>query len=215
MQVTIRPAQDSDIPFLGWVMFTSARSHLAACPWSVIFRESETRTRILLELMSQAPALQWSHVSKFWIAEADGTPAAAMCGFAPAAEGLPAPADSELRIAERAFGYSGERLVEVSERITIAASGMPDDLPDVWAIENVAALPEYRGKGLADRLFEHVLDVGRGEGFRRAQILCLIGNEPGQRAFERNGFRVLTQKTNPEFEALFGTPGARLLAQDL
>jgi len=215
VQVHIRQARDSDIQFLGWVMFTSARSHLSDCPWSVIFREPEARTRILLERMSQTPALYWSHVSNFWIAEADGVPAAAMCGFVPVIDGLSIPADAELSIAKREFGYSEQRIAEVSERLVIAASGLPEDLPDVWGIENVAALPEYRGKGLTDRLFDHVLEVGRGKGFRRAQILSLIGNEAGQRAFERNGFRVLTEKRCPAFETLFGTPGARLLAQDL
>jgi len=72
MQVKIRPARNKDIPFLGWVMFTAARSHLAESPWSVIFHEPEARTRILLERMSQIPALPWSYVSKFWIAEVTG-----------------------------------------------------------------------------------------------------------------------------------------------
>jgi len=88
-------------------------------------------------------------------------------------------------------------------------------LPDVWGVENVAVLPEYRGKGLIDRLFERVLDEGREKGFKRAQILCLIGNQPGQRAWERNGFEVLTQQTSPAFDELIGTPGAKLLARDL
>jgi ribosomal protein S18 acetylase RimI-like enzyme len=215
LKVKIRPAQDKDTPFLGWVMYTAARSHLVESPWSVIFAEPEVRTRMLLERISQIPALQWSHVSKFWIAEMDGTPAAAMCGFAPAAGVPPAAAESELGVAKQKFGYSEERLAGISERLTIATLGMPDDLPNAWAIENVAVLPEFRGMGLIDHLFEHTLDEGRKKGFNRAQIMCLIGNEPGQRTFERNGFKVLSQKTNPAFDKLFGTPGAKLLAQDL
>ncbi|MCF6324003.1 MAG: GNAT family N-acetyltransferase [Gammaproteobacteria bacterium] len=214
VQIKIRPARNKDISFLGWVMFTAARSHLDESPWSVIFHEPETRTRILLERMSQIPALSWSHVSKFWIAEVDGVPAAAMCGFEPMTESSPI-AEFELDVAKQAFNYSEERLTGVRDRLTIATSGFPKDLPDIWGIENVAVLPEFRGKGLLDRLFGHILEEGMKKGFKRAQILCLIGNEPGQQAFERNGFKVLSQKTNPAFNELFGTPGARLLAQDL
>ncbi|VAW88625.1 hypothetical protein MNBD_GAMMA17-2293 [hydrothermal vent metagenome] len=215
VQVKIRPAQNKDIPFLGWVMFTAARSHLVESPWSVIFHEPEARTRILLERMSQITALPWSHVANFWIAEVDGVPAAAMCGFAPMAEGSPILAELELGVAKQEFNYSEERLAEVLDRLTIAALGFPEDLPDTWGIENVAVLPKFRGKGLLDRLFRHVLGEGQKKGFKRAQILCLMGNKPGQQAFERNGFKVFSEKTSPAFSELFGTPGAKLLVQGL
>ncbi len=215
VQVKIRPARNKDIPFLGWVMFTAARSHLVESPWSVIFHEPEARTRILLERISQIPALPWSHVSKFWIAEVDGVSAAAMCGFVPVVEGSPILAELELGVAKQEFNYSEERLAGVRDRLTIATLGFPEDLPDIWGIENVAVLPKFRGKGLLDRLFEHILEEGRKNGFKRAQILCLIGNELGQQAFERNGFKVLCQQTSPAFNELFGTPGAKLLVQDL
>ncbi len=45
MLINIRRPAKEDIPFLGWVMFTAARSHLEKCPWSVIFGESEAGTR--------------------------------------------------------------------------------------------------------------------------------------------------------------------------
>jgi len=181
----------------------------------VIFDEPEARTRTLLERITQVPALQWSHVSQFWIAEVDGISAAAMCGFAPGAGAPPTEAESELAVAKQEFGYSDERLAGVNERLIIATLGMPDDLPETWAIENVAVLPEFRGKGLIDHLFEHTLDEGRKQGFKHAQIACLIGNEPGQRTFERNGFLVISEKINPAFNELFGTPGTKLLARNL
>lgn len=211
----IRRAVIEDIPFLGWVMLTAARSHLSRSPWSVIFDEPESRTRMLLERMCRVSVRHWSHFSRYWVAEIKGRPAAAMCGFAPASVGPLSLAETEIGIAKQTFGYSDERLAEIRERLRIATRGMPDDLPDVWAIENVAVLPECRGKGLIDALFKQILDEGRQLGFRRAQILCLIGNEHAQQAFERNGFKVLSQRTSPAFNTLFGTPGARLLFRDL
>ncbi len=145
----------------------------------------------------------------------DGQPAAAMSGFATESR-TPAPLpDLELHIARQIFDYSEQRISEIRTRLFIAASGFPEDLPGAWGIENVAVLPEFRGQGLIDHLFERVLEEGRNQGFKRAQIPCLIGNDAAQRAFERNGFEVVSQKRDAAFQELFGTPGAKLLMQIL
>ncbi len=170
MEIKIRRAGKEDIPFLGWVMFTAARSHLAECPWSVIFGESEAGTRNLLEGVSRTRVPHWCHLSRFWIAEVHGKPAAALCGFTPATEGTGVLVDAALGVATTELGYSEQRLAEIGERLMIAVSGLPDDLPDVWGVENVAVLPEYRGKGLIDRLFERVLDEGRQKGFKGCRL---------------------------------------------
>jgi ribosomal protein S18 acetylase RimI-like enzyme len=88
-------------------------------------------------------------------------------------------------------------------------------MQESWGVENVAVLPEHRRMGLADRLFEHVLEEGRSRGFSRAQIFCLIGNDAAQRAWERNGFRLQSERRDAAFEAQFGCPGGKLFAQDL
>ena len=215
MNIKIRRARSDDISFLGWVMLTAARSHLEVCPWSTIFEEPEQETQTLLARIAQSPKPHWCHMSRFWIAEVDGQPTAALSGFTPAIEGSPVLAEAALGVATSDYGYGEDRLGRIGERLLIAASGLPEDLPDVWGIENVAVLPEYRGKGLIDRLFDHVLEEGRQLGFERAQVLCLIGNERAERAWIRNGFVVQTQQTSQEFEALLGSPGAKLLARDL
>ncbi|MAN61998.1 MAG: hypothetical protein CMI60_08615 [Parvibaculum sp.] len=215
MDIKIRRARNDDVPFLGWVMYTAARSHLETCPWNQILDEADQGTRTLLEHVSQSANAHWCHVSKFWIAEADGRPAAALCGFTPATEGTAILAEAALGVAATELEYSEKKLAGIGERLVVAMSGLPEDLPDVWGVENVAVLPEYRGKGLIDRLFDHVLDEGREHGFKRVQILCLIGNERAERAWVRNGFEVLTQQTSQEFEQLIGTQGTKLLARDL
>lgn len=105
MQVKTRRAREEDMPFLGWAMYTAARSHLAECPWSKIFEKSEIETRNLLERITLTPTVHWCHISKFWIAEADGKPAATMCGFSPATEGTAILAKAALDIARRELGY--------------------------------------------------------------------------------------------------------------
>ena len=196
-------------------MFTAARSHLEKCVWETIFDETEAGVRDLLGRVAQTARTHWCHGSKFWIAEVDGKAAAALCGFVPETEGSGPLGEAMLDIARSQLSYPEERIGEILQRGAVSMGGMPDDLEEVWGVENVAVLPEYRGLGLADRLFEHVLEEGRSRGFSRAQILCLIGNDPAQRAWERNGFRLQTERRYAAFEELFGCPGGKLFAQDL
>ncbi len=215
MRPRIRRARTEDIPFLGWVMFTAARSHLDKCVWETIFDESEAGVRDLLERVARTDQTHWCHGSRFWIAEVEGKPAASLCGFVPETEGSGPLGEAMLDVARNQLAYPEERISEILQRGAISMSGMPDDLEEVWGVENVAVLSEYRGTGLTDRLFEHVLEEGRSKGFSRAQILCLIGNDPAQRAWERNGFQLKTEHRSEAFEALFGCPGGKLFAQDL
>jgi RimJ/RimL family protein N-acetyltransferase len=53
-------------------------------------------------------------------------------------------------------------------------------------------------------LLEHALDAGRELGYRRAQISCLVGNDPAARAYEKAGFEVVEELVDPAFEALLG-----------
>jgi GNAT superfamily N-acetyltransferase len=215
MQVRVRRATTEDIPFLSWVMFTAARSHLDKCVWETIFDEDEAGVRELLERTAQTDTTHWCHGSRFWIADVGGEPAAALCGFVPETEGSAPLGEAMLSVVREQLSYPEERIGKFLQRGAISMSGMPDDLEEVWGVENVAVVPKYRGTGLTDRLFEHVLEEGRSRGFSRAQILCLIGNEPGQRAWERNGFQLQTERRSEAFEALFACPGAKLFAQDL
>jgi GNAT superfamily N-acetyltransferase len=215
MRPHIRRATAEDIPFLSWVMFTAARSHLDKCVWETIFGESETGVRDLLERVARTAQTHWCHGSNFWIAEVEGKSAAALCGFVPETEGSGPLGEAMLDVARNQLSYPEERISEILQRGAISMAGMPDDLEEVWGVENVAALPKYRGAGLTDRLFEHVLAKGRSRGFTRAQILCLIGNDPAQRAWERNGFQLQSEQRNAAFEALFGCPGGKLFARDL
>jgi len=215
VHVTIRSANKEDSHFLAQILYIASRSHLDESPWCKIFDETKERTLVLLSKITQNSALPWSYFSNFWIAEVDGIPAAAMCGFIPAEAKPLMPVDSELGIAKNEFDYSDDHLSAISQRLHIATLGMPDDLPDIWAIESIAVLPEFQGQGLIDHLFKKLFIIGQEKGFKQVQVLCLIGNDCGQRAFERNGFSVLTQKTNHSFNELFGTPGAKLLVRNL
>lgn len=214
-RVLIRQACDKDIPFLAWVMSTAARSHLSKNPWNIIFNESEARTLALLERTIQIPELYWSYLSNFWVIESEGSPAAAMCAFAPSSVPDQDLSSLQCSVVSRESDYYEHKLDEIKQRLAIATLGLPEELHDAWGIESVAVLPEFQGKGLIDQLFEHVFEQGKMQGYQYAQIMCLIGNDQAQQAFERNGFKAVSQKTNVEFEALFGTSGAMLMVKGI
>jgi GNAT superfamily N-acetyltransferase len=215
MKPYVRRATPDDIPFLTWVMFTAARSHLKRGLWETILDETEARIRDLLDRVARTNRIHCCHASRFWIAELDGKPAAGLCGFVPETEGFGPLAEVMLDVARSRLSYGEARINEILQRGMIAISGMPKEREGVWGVESVAVLPEGRGLGLTDRLFERVLEEARSRGFSRAQIMCLIGNDPAQRAWERNGFRLVTEQRNAAFEALFGCPGAKLFARDI
>ena len=214
-KITIRRATDKDAAFLARIMFRAAQSHLAVCPWTIIFSETESRTLSILEKICLNPALPWSYTDKFLIAELDARPSAAMCGFDPAHAKPLLPEQSEVGVAQQLFNYTAEQCEEIAARLAITNQGMPDDLADAWAIESIAVLPELEGYGLVDRLFQEQMKQAKQHGFSQVQVFCLIGNAVAESVFERNGFHYVSQKTDPEFDALFGTPGAKLYVQRL
>jgi ribosomal protein S18 acetylase RimI-like enzyme len=87
----------------------------------------------------------------------------------------------------------------------------PEHVPNVWIVEHVATKPEFRRRGLVERLIGEILDVGRKRGATVADIGVLIGNDPAQRAYEKCGFEVIDEKRHPDFEAVYGCPGVRSL----
>ena len=86
---------------------------------------------------------------------------------------------------------------------------------NVWAIENVATLPEYRGRGLVHHLLERAVLDGKRDGARQSQITFLIGNDAAERAYLKAGFEFKDEKRHPDFEAAAGAPGLRRYVREL
>jgi ribosomal protein S18 acetylase RimI-like enzyme len=82
-------------------------------------------------------------------------------------------------------------------------------------VENVATLPEFRRRGLVDRLMEEILERGRRRGATESDISVFIGNDSAQRAYEKCGFAVIAERHDPEFESVYRTPGTRTLRRSL
>lgn len=208
--VQIVDARREHIPFLAWVVLTAYRSHLPRCMWDFMLGDDEAKVLRFLEAMADTDTMHWGHWSLFRIAEVDGVPAAALCGFF----------DSELGI-ETVVAATAETNARLGISPTEAAAGWMraksvtnvsvKRSPEAWVVEHVATRPEFRRRGLVRRLIEDMLDRGRARAGTTAAIGVMIGNDPAQRAYENAGFEVTDESRDAEFEAVYGSPGIRML----
>lgn len=211
MQIDIRPARESDVPFLAWVQQEAARSHVPRGFWDFAFPGAEAdRLRIVGRIAAAAPR-SFCHWSGFLVAEVDGKPGAALSAYT--TPSVTAGADLFAAIGEAldAEGWNEEQRQAMGERFAPFLTCVPDAAEDAWIIEWVATRPEWRGRGLVKALLHAILERGRERGHCQAQIAVLIGNTPAQRAYEGVGFRVADEKTHPDFERAVGCPGIRRL----
>jgi ribosomal protein S18 acetylase RimI-like enzyme len=214
MVVRITNATKDHAAFIAWVCLEAARSHLPRGFWDFYLDYPERDTLRYLEALAASTLPHMFHYSTFLVAEVDGRPAAALCGYFEH---------------EQPYDVLGKAMAEVDERLgrtpEDGEAGMarnqtfftvtPEHPPGAWIIENVATWPEFRRQGLVDRLLAVVLERGRARGAELSDIGVWIGNDPAQAAYEKVGFRAVSEKRNDELERSWGSPGLRLLRRPL
>ena len=214
MQLTIVDARPEHAPFLAWVMLTATRSHLERGLWDFLIGGSDADCLRFLEALATTSKAHWSHYSIFLVAEVDGRPASALCGYFEEEHGMPTILEA-IPEANAAVGRTQEDRAAGLQRGGSIFKVVPEHVEGAWIVENVATLPEFRRRGLTDRLLAEVLEKGRKRGASIADVSVLIGNDPAQRAYEKVGFKVIGDKRHPEFEAVYKCPGMRLLSRPL
>jgi translation initiation factor 4G len=203
-------AREEHVPFLAWVQLTAFRSHLPRGMWDLFLDGPEGDCLRFLEAFAVTDTRHWGHYANFIVAEVDGTPAAALTGYFVAESGGPAFLEG-VREASRAIGRTEADDAAGWERAGSITRLSLEHAPGAWIVENVATRPEFRRRGLVDRLLAEILERGRDRGASVAEIGVFIGNDPAQRAYEKAGFAVVQEVRDAEFEAAYGCPGAREL----
>ncbi len=210
-EVRIVEARAEHAPFLAWVTLAAFRSHLERGFWDFMLEdEDEAGMMRYLEAVATTEQLHWAHYSPYIVAEMNGTPAAALCGYFEAELGGPA-LQMALIEANAKTGRTEEQAEAGLQRIRPILNVVPEHVPGAWIVESVATLPEFRRRGLVDRLMAEILERGRAKGASTADISVLIGNDAAQRAYEKCGFEVIGEKRDGEFESVYKTPGIRTL----
>lgn len=211
MDIAIRPATLADVPFIAWVQQEAARSHLPRGFWDIAFPGDETERLRMVGRISAAPPRSFCHWSGFLIAELNGHVAAGLSAYTQASIAGGSALFEAMNEAFDAAQWSDAQRQGLGERLAPFLLCLPETAEDAWVVEWVATKPEYRGKGLIRALLHAVLELGHARGHAQAQIAVLIGNTPAQRAYESVGFRVVDEKTHPDFERTVGSPGIRRL----
>ena len=207
----ILEAQSAHAPFIAWVTLTAFRSHLERGFWDIQLDGPEGQTLRFLEALVATRARHWVSLSTFMVAEIDGKPAAALSGYFERESSL----RDGMEEANRAVGRSADEAMAGWQRARSIGLCAPRHGEGAWIVENVATLPAFRRQGLVDRLTAKILEVGRERGATTAEVAVFVGNDPAQRAYEKAGFVVVDERCNPEFEAVYKTPGIRLLRRSI
>ena len=214
LQVSIVVARKDHIPFLAWVVLTAFRSHLERGMWDFFVDGSEAERLRFLETLADTKTRHWEHYANFIVAEHDGRPVAALCGYFEAECGGPVFGQG-VQEACTALGWTEADVTAGWQRAGTIAHCSSEHAPGAWIVENVATLPEFRRRGLVDRLLQEMLDRGRATDASVAEIGVFIGNDRAQAAYEKAGFAVVDEKRHPDFEAVYRCPGTRLLRRPL
>ena len=208
----IRSARTDDADFLGWVILTAARGHLERGWYDVVLQRDDAFCLEYCSELAGAAARSWWHWSLFSVAEVDGRPAAALCGFGD--HSVYAVSSAAMAEASQKMGLSQEEHARLWPRgAFILACTTSED--GAWAIENMATLPEYRGTGVTQTLLKHDFERARAAGYRCVEISFFIGNQLADHAYIKAGFEFAEEKCSPEFQSSLGVPGLRRLARDI
>ena len=214
MAIHIRHGRADDADFLAWVMFSASRAHLARGLWDLIIGAEQAGCLHYLRRLALAEPRSLYHYESFLVAEIDGAPAAALCGFE--THGAWEIVGDAMANVQRDLGWTDMDATASYQRIApIWTACMPSDAGADFAVESVATLPEYRRRGLIRALLDTVLQDAAQRGYRLAQITTYLGNDAAQLAYEKSGFQVLDKKHCPELETILGVPGFLRLTRAL
>lgn len=209
MSFLTRPAVPGDADKVSRLSYIAGRSHLEISIYDIMFPGSLEFKLEQLSKLFNTKTRSWFHYSFYLVAEVGGEVAGSLCGY------------NELQAGGRAVsnafketGWGSARGREMVDRLRPFYRVYPSHPEDAWVIENVAVFPEFRRRGLISVLLEEILDKGRRLDYKHAELGMLIGNLPAQRAYERAGMAIVEETTDPEFEAIFGSPGmARMVVE--
>src|SRR5262245_47908938 len=203
--IELRPARAAEAGFLAEVLEMSGRGHLPRGAWDLVFPDARER-RLALEHLAGAGIPSWCHHSVFRVAARGGEACAALVAFETEELGGVSLGKPMFEVFQK-LAWTPQRMAEVGRLLAPYLRCFPEMPPGSWIIENVGTREDHRRQGLVHALIEQSLETGRSRGHARAQISCLIGNLPAQRAYEKAGFAVVEERTDPEFERQLGAPG--------
>jgi ribosomal protein S18 acetylase RimI-like enzyme len=195
MQTTLntRKATIADIPFLARIEYEASLPPLNQCFWEDILQGTGTNAMQFIEAELRAGASNWGNVTDFLILEEQGKPVAGAAGYTPNSEDYCPLRLSHLGMIAQDLNWSKDIETDFRDRYIQLWGGdlrpffLTPQAP--WIIENVAVLPEARGRGLGKVLLRALLEEGRSQQHSHAGIMVINGNDAARHTYESIGFK--------------------------
>ena len=209
----IRNASENDARFIAWLILTAGRAHVTRGIWEVVLDLPEENCLSFLKLVSVTKIPHLFHHSCYLLAEAEGAPVSGLGGYDPDTHGYQQLMEALPEVFKK-LGKSPTKELASGEPPRITES-IPPSVPGAWTIDSVATISAFRRRGIVDKLLDNVLELGRGKGYKQAQISIYMGNIAAKRAYEKHGFKLLDEWPDPYFQREIGSPGMARMICDL
>jgi ribosomal protein S18 acetylase RimI-like enzyme len=191
--LSTRKAAIADIPNLAQIIYEASLPPTNHCYWEDILVGTNTSALIFLEATLRTDTYNWGCVSDFIVLEEQGKFVAAAAGYVPNPENYcPLQLDNLDKIAaELHWNKEVTNLFHEQYLQYWGSNEQPDFLtPQApWIIENVAVMPNARGRGLGKVLLKALLEEGRSQQYSHAGIMIINGNDVARRTYESIGFK--------------------------
>lgn len=215
MNITIRKCRPEDAPFLAKAILLAGRAHVARGIWEIVLDASEEECLQFLALTTATVVPHLFQYSCSFIAETDGNiPVGSLGGYDPEKMGYRA-LQQALPEVYRKLCIPRETFLDTDQRAAEILACLPQETQNAWVIDSVATMPDYRGRGVAERLLHTVLNEGKKLGYPVAQVNMYIGNEPALRLYKKLGFVIKEETRDSHFEKMIGSPGMISLVRKL
>ena len=215
MNIQIRKATAGDATFLARSILIAGRAHVSKGIWEIVLNVEETDCLRFLELLASTVTAHLFHYSCSFIAETENSiPVGSVGGYDPKKSGYQA-LQQALPEVYRKLPLPGLDFESANERAAKILTCLPEEIDNAWVIDSVATMPEYRGRGVAERMLYAVLDEGKKRGYQIAQVNMYIGNEPALHLYQKLGFTIIEETLDTCFEESIGSSGMLSLTRKI
>ena len=215
MEICIEKAQLKDSHLLGIAIRDAERGHTGKGIWDVLISSDQMDIALILEHACINDANSFFHISRFLVAreKSTGELLATACGFIYPNCSIEKNKFGISKAISTLYGLNEEEIDLAWKRLNFLDECFPDvDYNNSWMVEAVYTMPSHRGKGLAAKVIEAVLEEGRTHtDCKKALITCAIGNNAALHLYLRLGFEIVGQGESRKAVEELGHPGFYVL----